>query len=335
MRAYTFWHHVLAGFFRFFYNVKVTGLENEPSEGAVIVCANHISFADVIVIGASLNRPLRFLAKKEVFKVPVLSFIVKGLGAYPVDRSSAASAASSIKATVKLLSEGEAVALFPQGHRFSKRDPRGTPIKHGIGSIAYKSGARILPVCIQTKGWTLFPFKRTYITLGAPIEYSELGFSEGGTEEYKAASDIVFERICSLTVHGLYIYTPLDDYRFISNFKDLCDLHIRCGERLCNLDFLSELFDLGMLFIEGASLPDIDVIWRVKASGRGFLPYRRVGLYDCNIGRAPNFSMENQGFSEFLVWSMPENSDRDRELWKAVPAPSKILRWILVTIIST
>lgn len=202
MRAYTFWHHVLAGFFRFFYNVKVTGLENEPSEGAVVVCSNHISFADVIVIGASLNRPLRFLAKKELFKIPVLSFIVKGLGAYPVDRSSAASAASSIKASVKLLSEGEAVALFPQGHRFTGEDPRSTPIKNGIGSIAFKSKARILPVCIQSRGWALFPFKRTYITVGKPIEYDEFSFTEGGTEEYKAASEMVFDRICSMIDDG-------------------------------------------------------------------------------------------------------------------------------------
>ena len=198
MRAYRFFHVLLAGFFRFWYNIKVEGLENEPADGAYVACANHISNDDVIIIGASLKRPLRFLAKKEVFKVPLLNLIVKMLGAYPVDRKSAAAAASAIKATVHLLEEGEVVAMFPQGTRKPGIDPRETEFKHGIGLIEWRSHARILPICIQTKKWKVLPFRRTYVRIGKPIEYDEFSFSEGGMEEYTAASQIVFERICSM-----------------------------------------------------------------------------------------------------------------------------------------
>jgi hypothetical protein len=78
-----------------------------------------------------------------------------------------------------------------------------------------------------------------------------------------------------------------------------------------------------MIFLESATLPDLDIIWKIKTSGRGFLPYRQVGLYDCNIGRAPDESLMRDSFSEFLVWSLPENMERDKELWSKVYAGAK------------
>ncbi|MBO7196536.1 MAG: hypothetical protein J6V80_04325 [Clostridia bacterium] len=185
----------------------------------------------------------------------------------------------------------------------------------------------------------LFDPKREYVSIGisdggvcysvTPVmwENTASAFNMKTPELFIAPEDLldreIFDRICSLQVLGLYVYTSLDDYRFISHFHDLRDLHVRCCAKLCDLDFLSDLTDLGMLFLEGASLRDVDVIWEVKASGRGFMPYRQVGLFDCNIDRAPKVDVEKQGFTEFLVWSRAENSARDRELWKDVAAFTK------------
>ena len=133
----------------------------------------------------------------------------------------------------------------------------------------------------------------------------------------------IFDRICSLKVIGLYIYAPLDDYSFISRFTDLMDLNIRCAHKLKNLDFLNGTPEVGMIFLDGATLDNIDIIWEIKASGRGFLPLRCVGLFDCNVGRATEPFEPCQRFTEFLVWSLRENAERDREMWSSVTALTK------------
>ena len=138
----------------------------------------------------------------------------------------------------------------------------------------------------------------------------------------------IMERLESFTVYGLYIYAPLDDYGFISCFKSLQDLHIEGARKLNSLDFLAELVDLSMLFIEGASLDNVDLIWDIKTSGKGFMPYRNIGLYDCDVARAPSSEYPPCRFTEFLVWSRAENAQRDRELWADVVALTK--RYYLV-----
>lgn len=202
MKLYRFLHKLLAKFIRFFFNIKVIGKENEPKEGAVIVCANHLSFFDVVILGAALNRPLRFLAKKEVFKIPILSGLIKALGAFPVDRSSVASSANSVKTSLHLLSLGESVMLFPQGHRQAGHAPDEPEIqiKHGVGMMIKRSKAPVLPICIQSRKWTIRMFKRIYVSIGEPIYYEEFDFTEGGTEEYSEASEKVFSHICSLII---------------------------------------------------------------------------------------------------------------------------------------
>lgn len=192
---------------------------------------------------------------------------------------------------------------------------------------------------LETERQKLFDPKR---------EYLQLGISEGGVHYNTTAvvwvntvsaynmrcpnvsiapEDLqdkeIFDRICSLKVIGLYIYAPLDDYSFISRFPDLMDLCIRCAHKLKNLDFLKDTPDLGMLFLDGATLPDLDIIWKVKASGGGFLPFRCVGLFNCNIGRATEPFKPSQRFTEFLVWSLAENAERDREMWSSVSALTK------------
>jgi len=112
------------------YRVHPVGSENVP-EGGVILAANHTSFADVLVLSAASKRQLRYMAKKELFKIPLLAPLIKALGAYPVDRGG--SDVGSLKKTIAMLEEGEMIGIFPQGHRHGRQDPRQTEIKHGVG----------------------------------------------------------------------------------------------------------------------------------------------------------------------------------------------------------
>lgn len=196
MKFYEAIYKIFARPVRALYRVRVIGAENLPAEGGCLLCSNHTSMRDVVVLAAALPRQPRYMAKKELFKIPLLSQLIRALGAFPVDRGGAD--VSSIKKSIAMIEGGEVVSLFPQGHRVKGRCARGTPIKNGAGLIAYRSGACVVPAYIKTKAYRVKPFRRTEIIIGKPIANSDLGFVSGGTAEYSAASRMIFDAICDL-----------------------------------------------------------------------------------------------------------------------------------------
>lgn len=179
-----------------FHKITVVGAENIPSEGGLLICANHIAKRDVVMIGLACTRQINFIAKKELFSIPVLRTILKGFGAVKVDRGGGDVAA--IKTSVRLLEEGHAVAIFPQGHRYPGQNPGETPRKNGAGLIAYRSKAPIIPVCIKTKKQRYALFREVEVIFGKPLSNDDLGFVAGGNEEYSVATDKVFSAIVEL-----------------------------------------------------------------------------------------------------------------------------------------
>ena len=196
MKFYEAIYKIFARPVRALYRVRVIGAENLPAEGGCLLCSNHTSMRDVVVLAAALPRQPRYMAKKELFKIPLLSQLIRALGAFPVDRGGAD--VSSIKKSIAMIEGGEVVSLFPQGHRVKGRCARGTPIKNGAGLIAYRSGACVVPAYIKTKAYRVKPFRRTEIIIGKPIANSDLGFVSGGTAEYSAAAHMIFDAICDL-----------------------------------------------------------------------------------------------------------------------------------------
>lgn len=189
-------YKVLAKAFRWFYNIRITGAENEPMEGGYIACSNHISNHDVLVLAVSLKRQVRFFAKAELFKVPLLKQLITSLGAYPVERGK--SDVASIKKTINILQGGEVVGFYPQGTRSPGVHPSQTKTRNGVGLIAYRSKAAILPVAIETKGFKLRPFKRINVHIGKPLYYDDMQFIDGSREDYERASNLIFSRILAL-----------------------------------------------------------------------------------------------------------------------------------------
>lgn len=88
-------------FRRVFFRITVEGAENEPTDGPVLLCANHISDADPILLSAVTRRLARFMAKQELFSVPVLNTVIRSFGAFPVHRGQADPA--SLKHCLSLL----------------------------------------------------------------------------------------------------------------------------------------------------------------------------------------------------------------------------------------
>ena len=177
------------------YRIEAHGVENIPADGA-IVASNHTSFADVLVISAAAKRQVRYMAKKELFRIPLLAPLIRALGAYPVNRGGPD--VSSIKRTIELIEGGELIGIFPQGHRYGGQDPRTTEIKAGIGMITYRTKAPVVPVFLDGKSGKTRMFRKNVITFGEPIRFEELEFVKGGMTEYTRASQIIFNRICEI-----------------------------------------------------------------------------------------------------------------------------------------
>ena len=196
-KLYAVLYVLLAKLIRGLYRIRIIGAENEPTEGAFIVASNHSSASDPVIVCASMNRQICYMGKKELFKIPVLSALLKSLGGYPIDRKGNDIAA--IKTTVNMLKEGNCIGIFPQGTRHPGVSPRGTEVKNGVALIASRSGADVLPVCIKTKANKAKMFRKTYIIIGKPIKNEELDFDhEKGGAGFAHASERIFDEICKL-----------------------------------------------------------------------------------------------------------------------------------------
>lgn len=195
MSFYDTIYKVFAPLVRALYRIEAVGQENIP-EGGVILASNHTAFSDVLVISAAANRQVRYMAKKELFRIPLLKQLITALGAYPVDRGGAD--VRSIKRTISMLEDGELIGIFPQGTRQGKKDPRGTEVKGGIGMIAYHTKSPVLPVFISNNRMKTGMFRKNTVTFGKVIPFCELGFEKGGAKEYQQCAETVFQRICAI-----------------------------------------------------------------------------------------------------------------------------------------
>ena len=160
---YLFAYPWLSPLVKLFCNVRVKGLENIPKEGGCIVCPNHLSNSDVLIIGAvfPLRRQVNTLAKAELFTKPFFRSIVSAMGGIPVNRKSIN--VESIKKCIALAKDGRVVLIFPQGKRCFGDNPKDTLFNPGAAMIAMKSECPVLPVAIKTKNMRFRFFKRTNV----------------------------------------------------------------------------------------------------------------------------------------------------------------------------
>jgi len=155
-----------------YFRVRIYGAEQVPRNGRLIVVSNHASDFDAPIISNCVRRPVAYMAKQELFEVPVLSTLIRWYGAYPVNRGSADR--SAIRAALTSLDRGWAAGLFLQGTRTS--DGRITDPKLGAALIAHKAQAPLIPVClwgthnIVSKGKYLPKNTPLTIRIGASID---------------------------------------------------------------------------------------------------------------------------------------------------------------------
>ena len=184
-------HWLLAPLVRLIFPLDVRGREY-LAEGAVVLCPNHSSALDPILLACALryDMPLRIMAKKQLMDVPVLGWFLGKMGAFGVDRGN--SDIGAIKTSIRCLRDGWKLMIFPEGTRV--KDGEAVDAKGGAAMIAIRSGVAMQPVYITTKKRA---FRKNRIVFGPIYEPVYTG-RKGTAEEYQANVEAVMQRVKEL-----------------------------------------------------------------------------------------------------------------------------------------
>lgn len=194
-KLYRFLAAIVRPLVHIFYRLEVRGLENIPADGRCIICPNHTSNIDPVLLIVTLRRQIYFMAKAELFKNKLLAKLFRTLGAFPVERGKGDGVA--ISEAENILRNGEQLGLFIEGARSKTGDflrPRA-----GCAMIAYQTNSPIIPVCITgAKEHKVKFLRKAIISIGKPISVFELNIKNETSKEFRDASRFIMERIKSL-----------------------------------------------------------------------------------------------------------------------------------------
>lgn len=173
------------------FQITITGKENIPEIGGALICPNHISNIDPVVISFATPREIHYMAKSELFKNPFLRWFFKKVNAFPVNREKVG--VETIKTSLKILKEEKILGIFPEGHRVNPEAR--IPPASGFVVFAIKTKAPIIPVRIRGE----YRFRsKIEIIIGRPIYLEEYYGKKLSDEETRQLSEKIMD-----TVYGL------------------------------------------------------------------------------------------------------------------------------------
>ncbi len=179
--------------FRLLFGLEVEGSERIPRTGPVIVACNHISEMDPPVLGSAIPRTVHFMAKSELFAGRLRNRFFRMLRAFPVNRRGLDRTA--IETACGILGGGGLLVMFPEGTR--SRDGIPLPPRAGIGLIASRTGARIVPAFISGTddiAGALSRRERFRVAFGAPVGRDRIART-GAAGGFRAVAELVMDRI--------------------------------------------------------------------------------------------------------------------------------------------
>ena len=182
---------VLKPIFYLYYNIKVVGRQNLPSSGPLIICANHYSTIDPVILAVTLPYIINSMAKAELFKNKLLALFFTNIKVFPVKRGEAD--IKSIKTSLKILKENKILGMFPEGTRNKTGELKAEP---GIAMLAVKGKAQVLPIAIVSN---YKMFKRTIVKIGKPILLNEYYEQKLQSEDYHNISMDIMKYIKHLS----------------------------------------------------------------------------------------------------------------------------------------
>jgi 1-acyl-sn-glycerol-3-phosphate acyltransferase len=156
------------------YRLEARGVSNVPASGPVVLCCNHISLQDPITLATWLNRKVYYMAKEELFRIPILRTIIRYFGAFPVKRGGVSKEA--VRTAITFLREGKMLGIFPEGTR-NRTLGEG---KRGAVTMAMRAGAKVVPVALIGN---YRPFTKMIVVYGEPLDLTPYnGDTEAATE---------------------------------------------------------------------------------------------------------------------------------------------------------
>lgn len=168
--------------------LRVWGKENVPPAGGLIVVSNHMSYWDPVVLGCAVKRRIFFLAKAELFSIPVFKTVLAGLGAFPVRRGGVD--AGAFKKALRYLSRGEIVGIFPEGTRSHTGELLAPHT--GVAMLALSARVPVLPVAlVGTRG----VLGRVKVMIGEPLDFSDVKKNKA---QYAVLSAAIMKEISRL-----------------------------------------------------------------------------------------------------------------------------------------
>lgn len=174
------------------YRLEARGIDNIPREGPVVLCSNHKSLQDPITLGVWVPRKVHYMAKEELFRIPIFGRAIRAVGAFPVKRGGVSKEA--IRTAITLLQDGNVMGIFPEGTR---NETVGMG-KRGAVTMAARAKAIVVPVALVGQ-YRLF--RKMLAVYGAPIDltpYVEQGTSEG----MEQATELIMDRIKEMVRTG-------------------------------------------------------------------------------------------------------------------------------------
>jgi 1-acyl-sn-glycerol-3-phosphate acyltransferase len=190
---------------RLLLGMRLEGLERVPRKGPLLIVSNHLHNADAVIVSIACPRPLHFMAKEELLKVPFIGRLIRLGGAFPVRRGK--SDRNAIRRAVETLDQGIALGMFPEGTR--SRSWHMEPALPGAGLVAIMGKAKILPIAItgtetlpfngakgrRVRPWYVRP--RVKLVFGEPFALPEV--TESGTRmSADAATELMMRRVAAL-----------------------------------------------------------------------------------------------------------------------------------------
>lgn len=177
---YSFGRSLLAIILKPIYRFQVIGVENIPTGCPVIICSNHIDNFDPPVVGITSTRPIHFMAKEELFKVPILKNILPKVNVFPVKRGM--SDREALRKGLSILKENKVLGLFPEGTR-SKNGKLGKGLS-GAGFFALRTNAIVIPCAIVGP---YKPFRKLKVVYGSPVNMEAFRQKKASPEEVTTA----------------------------------------------------------------------------------------------------------------------------------------------------
>jgi len=190
-RFFVFIYYVVGFVTNLLHPTSVEGMENLPEHGALL-CPNHSSNWDpiLVVLKLPINARVHIMAKEELFQNPLLSWVLRKVGAFPVSRGS--NDINTVRTAIKAIRDGDNLLIFPEGtvirNGIGYVDGLPAHAKAGVAMIGVRTGAALIPVFVDGEKK---PFHRTRIIFGKPYEPVYTGRHGTSEEMQKIADDIL------------------------------------------------------------------------------------------------------------------------------------------------